>query len=148
MNREQKARELRRAIQLLVQHNTEVFGIDAAMMEVASLYPAWEADTQYKKDQILRFGENALGDPQLYRVLKTHKATATPDSDGETYQAIGMGNTGYPLWTKPLSNKDAYHKGDVVDREGTLYQSNKNNNQDDPLDETGTWDLYSEEAEA
>lgn len=36
MNREQKSRELRRAIQLLVQHNTEVFGTDAAMMEVAS----------------------------------------------------------------------------------------------------------------
>ena len=140
MDQEQRAREVRRALQLL----STVLPEENAL-EVASVYPVWTAGEKYKKDVILSYGENSVGDPQLYKTLKTHKAENTPDTDTENYKPMGISSSGYPVWVQPLSNKDAYDKGDVVDREGTLYESNKNNNRDDPLDNTGTWDLYSDD---
>lgn len=118
--------------------------------ETAAAFPAawpeWEEGTHYKKDQYCTFGENAVGDPQAYRVLKTTKATtdAIPGTDAGAayYKAIGLSASGWPVWMQPTSNKDAYDKGDVVDCDGTLYQSAKNNNTDDPRDATGTWELY------
>lgn len=140
MDQEQRAREVRRALQLL----STVLPEENAL-EVPSVYPVWTAGKKYKKDVILSYGENSVGDPQLYKTLKTHKAENTPDTDTENYKPMGISSSSYPVWVQPLSNKDAYDKGDVVDREGTLYESNKNNNRDDPLDNTGTWDLYSDE---
>lgn len=136
----QEALELRRALQLL----STVLPEENAL-EVPSVYPVWTAGKKYKKDVILSYGENSVGDPQLYKTLKTHKAENTPDADTENYKPMGISSSGYPAWVQPLSNKDAYDKGNIVDRDGTLYQSNKNNNRDDPLDNTGTWDLYSDE---
>lgn len=136
----QEALELRRALQLL----STVLPEENAL-EVPSVYPVWTAGKKYKKDVILSYGENSVGDPQLYKTLKTHKAERTPDTDTKNYKPMGISSSGYPVWVQPLSNKDAYDKGDIVDRDGTLYQSNKNNNRDDPLDNTGRWDLYSDE---
>ena len=136
----QEALELRRALQLL----STVLPEENAL-EVPSVYPVWTAGKKYKKDVILSYGENSVGDPQLYKTLKTHKAERTPDTDTDNYVPMGISSIGYPVWVQPLSNKDAYDKGNIVDRDGTLYQSNKNNNRDDPLDNTGTWDLYSDE---
>lgn len=136
----QEALELRRALQLL----STVLPEENAL-EVPSVYPVWTAGKKYKKDVILSYGENSVGDPQLYKTLKTHKAERTPDTDTDNYVPMGISSSGYPAWVQPLSNKDAYDKGDIVDRDGTLYQSNKNNNRDDPLDNTGRWDLYSDE---
>lgn len=136
----QEALELRRALQLL----STVLPEENAL-EVPSVYPVWTAGEKYKKDVILSYGENSVGDPQLYKTLKTHKAENTPDADTENYKPMGISSSGYPAWVQPLSNKDAYDKGDIVDRDGTLYQSNKNNNRDDPLDNTGRWDLYADE---
>ena len=140
MDQEQRAREVRRALQLL----STVLPEENAL-EVPSVYPVWTAGKKYKKDVILSYGENSVGDPQLYKTLKTHKAERTPDTDTDNYVPMGISSSGYPVWVQPLNNKDAYDKGDIVDRDGTLYQSNKNNNRDDPLDNTGTWDLYSDE---
>ena len=136
----QEALELRRALQLLSTMLPE-----ENALEMPSVYPVWTAGKKYKKDVILSYGENSVGDPQLYKTLKTHKAERTPDTDTDNYVPMGISSSGYPVWVQPLSNKDAYDKGNIVDRDGTLYQSNKNNNRDDPLDNTGTWDLYSDE---
>ena len=140
MDQEQRAREVRRALQLL----STVLPEENAL-EVPSVYPVWTAGKKYKKDVILSYGENSVGDPQLYKTLKTHKAERNPDTDTDNYVPMGISSSGYPVWVQPLSNKDAYDKENIVDRDGTLYQSNKNNNRDDPLDNTGTWDLYSDE---
>ena len=111
-----------------------------------AVWPEWEEGTHYKKDQYCTFGENAVGDPQAYRVLKTTKATTASipgtDAGAEYYKPIGLSESGWPVWVQPASNKDAYDKGDVVDCDGTLYQSAKKNNTDDPRDATGTWELY------
>ena len=74
--------------------------------ETAAAFPAawpeWEEGTHYKKDQYCTFGENAVGDPQAYRVLKTTKATtdAIPGTDAGAayYKAIGLSASGWPIW--------------------------------------------------
>ena len=139
MDRLQAAEQLRRALQILAAALA-----DEDATQVAYIYPEWVAGTKYKKDEFISYGVNSLGDPQLYRVLKTHKADSTPDVDTTNYKAVGISSSGYPEWTQPLSNKDAYNKGDIVDRNGTLYISLKNNNRDDPEDNTGKWEVYTE----
>lgn len=120
-------------------------------VETPSVFPVWTAGVKYKKDAYLSYGLNSVGDPQLYRSLTTHKAE-TGKEPGTTraeslYKIIGTSPSGYPIWVEPASKKDAYNKGDIVDRNGTLYQSTKNNNMDDPLDETGTWSVYTPETD-
>lgn len=114
--------------------------------EVPAAWPEWEEGTHYKEGHYCSFCTNTAGDPQVYRVIKNHKAVpeAVPGTDAGAayYKAIGLSASGWPVWMQPTSNKDAYNKGDVVDCDGTLYQSVKNNNTDDPRDDTGTWELY------
>lgn len=120
---------------------------EESVIEVPGVFRAWAEGEKYKKDEYLTYGLNSIGDPQLYKVLKTHKATADKapglDSAADLYKAIGVSASGYPVWAQPVSNKDAYSKGDIVDRNGVLYISIKNNNRDDPADNTGRWEVYS-----
>ena len=125
------ARQLRRAIQLWAATLTD----ESAMMEIADIYPVWQpSDYKYKKDDIFRYGVNDDGEAQLYIVLKTHKTapSVTPDSSPELYKKVGFNESGIPIWTQPISNKDAYNKGDIVYHEGAVWESDKNNNRSEP----------------
>lgn len=126
-----KAKQLRRVIQLLANLLTD----ESQMMEIADIYPVWQpSDYKYKKGDIIRCGVNDDGEAQLYIVLKTHKTTPsiTPDSNPELYKKVGFGENGIPIWTQPISNKDAYNKGDIVYHEGAVWESDKNNNKGEP----------------
>lgn len=126
-----KAKQLRRVIQLLANLLTD----ESQMMEIADIYPVWQpSDYKYKKDDIFRYGVNDDGEAQLYIVLKTHKTTpsVTPDSNPELYKKVGFSENGIPIWTQPISNKDAYNKGDIVYHEGAVWESDKNNNKNEP----------------
>lgn len=126
-----KAKQLRRVIQLLANLLTD----ESQMMEIADIYPVWQpSDYKYKKDDIFRYGVNDDGEAQLYIVLKTHKTTpsVTPDTNPELYKKVGFCENGVPIWTQPISNKDAYNKGDIVYHEGTVWESDKNNNKNEP----------------
>lgn len=118
-------------------------------LETPSVFPVWAVGVKYKKDAYLSYGFNSVGDPQLYRSLTTHKAEmgkepGTAEAE-DLYKIVGTSPSGYPVWVEPVTKADAYNKGDIVDRDGTLYVSIKNNNMDDPLDETGTWSVYAPE---
>lgn len=94
-------------------------------LEVASVYPAWEAGRAYETGDILQYGVNSVGDPQLYKVVQAHTSQEdwTPDATPALYDAFGLDDSGYPLWTQPSGAHDAYNTGDIVDYNGTLYQS-------------------------
>lgn len=126
-----KAKQLRRAIQLCAATLTD----ESTMMEIADIYPVWQpSNYKYKKDDIFRYGVNDDGEAQLYIVLKTHKTapSVTPDSNTELYKKVGFSENGIAIWTQPISNKDAYNKGDIVYHEGTVWESDKNNNKSEP----------------
>lgn len=137
MNRLQAAEEMRWAIQRFA-----VSLPDEEAIEIPSIYHTWETGKKFKKDDIVSYGVNGVGDAQLYRVLKTHKAENTPDVDTDNYKAIGISDPGYPIWTQPISNKDAYSKDDIVGHNGVLYISLKNNNTVEPGTDDKMWAVY------
>ena len=116
----QAAEQLRRALQMFAATLTET-----QALEVASVYPAWEAGRAYETGDILQYGVNSVGDPQLYKVVQAHTSQEdwTPDATPALYDAFGLDDSGYPLWTQPSGAHDAYNTGDIVDYNGTLYQS-------------------------
>ena len=39
------------------------------------------------------------------------------------FTAIGLDESGYPVWSAPTGAHDAYNTGDIVNYNGTLYES-------------------------
>ena len=144
-NRMQAAEQLRKALQLFAATLTE----DQAL-EIATVYPAWEAGRTYKAGEILSYGENGVGDPQLYKVAQDHTSQEDwkPGAGTESlYTAFGLSSEGYPVWSQPSGAHDAYNTGDIVDYNGTLYQSTIDGNVWAPDAYPDGWALYTESEE-
>ena len=120
MNKLQIAEQFRRALQMFAASLS-----DEQALEVATMYDAWQIGKAYTTGQFVIYGENAVGDPQLYKVVQAHSSQAdwTPDKTASLYVAIGLDADGHPVWSKPTGAHDAYNKGDIVDYNGTLYKS-------------------------
>ena len=123
-NKKQKALELRKALQLFLE-TMDADTQKEAMLEVATVFPKFAIGKAYKTKQVFSYGENSVGDPQLYQVLQDHTSSEewTPDAAPSLYKAIGMTEDGHPEWVQPLGASDAYNTGDIVSHNGTLYKS-------------------------
>lgn len=120
MDRLQMAEQLRRALQIFAATLTET-----QALEVAAVYPAWETGKSYAVGEIIRYGEDPLGDPKLYKVIQAHTSQEdwTPDASASLYDAFGMDGQGTPLWSQPAGAHDAYQTGDIVSYSGIRYES-------------------------
>lgn len=127
VSKELKARQLRRALQLFVQNGIRE---EAVMLEVADVYPAWEASRAYAVGTVLKHGENADGEPQLWQVLQAHTSQAgwEPDKAPSLFEKVGFTESGTPIWTQPLGATDAYNKGDEVEHSGKAWVSDLDGN--------------------
>lgn len=98
---------------------------DEEALEVASIYDFWQPDKPYKMDEIIAFGINEVGDPQLYRVVQAHISQVDwlPKNTPSLYVAIGLDNDGHPVWSQPTGAHDAYNTGDIVNYNEELYES-------------------------
>lgn len=125
MNKLQIAEQLRRALQMFVRSLS-----DEEAMEVATVYPQYEVGKAYKVDDIFTYGENNVGDPQLYRVVQAHTSQEDwiPSAVASLYTPIGLTEEGYPIWSQPTGAHDSYALGDIVEYNGTLYKSLINGN--------------------
>lgn len=141
MNKLQAAEQLRRALQMFAMTLT-----DEQAMEVATVYPAWESGVSYTVGTLLTHGENAVGDPQLYRVAQAHTSQKDwlPADTPALYTPIGLTDAGYPIWSQPTGAHDAYNEGDVVDYNGTLYVSLIDGNVYAPDAYPAGWELFVE----
>lgn len=139
MNRLQAAEQLRKALQIFAATLT-----DEQALEIAAVYPAWRASWPYSTGEIVSYGTNATGDPQLYKVVQAHTSQAdwTPDATPALYDAFGLDESGYPLWAQPSGAHDAYNAGDIVNYNGTLYQSTINGNVWSPDVYPAGWTVY------
>ena len=124
MNKIQAALELRKALQIFLATLDTDTNLEA-ILEVPSVFPAYEIGKAYKTKEVFSYGVNNIGDPQLYKVLQDHTSAAewTPDTATSLYKAIGVTSEGYPEWVQPLGASDAYNTGDIVSYNGALYQS-------------------------
>jgi hypothetical protein len=144
MNNVQKALELRKALQLfLATMDADTQAAD--IMEVASVFPKYKVGKTYKVKEVFQYGENAVGDPQLYQVLQEHVSAEqwAPDATPSLYKAVGITEEGYPEWVQPLGASDAYNTGDIVSYNGTLYQSVMDGNTWSPEAYPAGWQVYS-----
>lgn len=129
MNKKQMALELRKALQLFLE-TMDVDTQSESMMEVATVFPKYKVGKAYKAKQVFSYGENAVGDPQLYQVLQDHTSAEEwkPDATASLYKKIGVTEEGYPEWVQPLGASDAYNTGDIVSYNGVLYKSTVDGN--------------------
>lgn len=120
MNRLQVAEQFRKALQMFAASLTE-----EQAMEVATIYEAWQAGKDYNVGEFVTYGENSVGDPQLYKVVQAHTSQEywTPSNAVALFAPVGLDAAGYPVWSQPTGAHDAYNKGDIVDYNGVLYQS-------------------------
>lgn len=119
---------------------------DEQALECARLYRSWEVGKAYIVGEFLTYGENGVGDPQLYKVVQAHTSQAdwTPDATASLYTAIGLDDAGYPVWSQPTGAHDAYNKGDIVNYNGTIYQSLIDGNVYSPDAYPAGWAVYTE----
>ena len=144
-NKVQAALELRKALQIFLSTlDVDTHSVD--MMEVPSVFPKYQVGKAYKTKEVFRYGENAVGDPQLYQVLQDHTSAEqwTPDASPSLYKKVGVTEDGYPEWVQPLGASDAYNTGDIVSHNGTLYQSTIDGNVWDPASYPQGWKEYAE----
>lgn len=120
----QNALELRKAIQLFLA-SMDVDTQAEDMLAVATVFPKYQVGKAYKVKEVFAYGENSVGDPQLYQVLQAHTSAEQwkPDTATSLYKKIGVTEDGYAEWVQPLGASDAYNTGDVVSHGGELYQS-------------------------
>ena len=117
---------------------------DAKAMEIAYVYDPWQIGRSYAVGDFLTYGENGVGDPQLYKVVQAHTSQAgwLPNLTASLYKAIGLDEQGYPMWSQPTGAHDAYNKGDIVDYNGTLYESLIDGNTYSPDAYPAGWRVY------
>ena len=115
---------------------------DEQAMEVVAVYDPWIVGRSYSVGDFLTYGENGVGDPQLYKVAQAHTAQAdwTPDTATSLFVAIGLDDSGYPIWSQPTGAHDAYNKGDIVNYDGELYESQIDGNVYSPEDYPAGWE--------
>ena len=119
---------------------------DEQALEVATIYDPWKVGKDYAVGDFLTYGANSVGDPQLYKVILAHSAQAdwTPDTATSLYVAIGLDDSGYPVWSQPTGAHDAYNTGDIVNYNGTLYKSLIDGNVYSPEAYPAGWAKYTE----
>lgn len=141
MNKLQAAEQFRKALQMFAASLD-----DEKAMEVATIYDAWEAGKSYAVGEFITYGVNGVGDPQLYKIGQAHTAQAdwTPDVAVSLYTAIGLDDSGYAVWSQPTGAHDAYNTGDIVNKDGTLYESLIDGNCTVPGTDERYWKVYTE----
>lgn len=136
----QAAEQLRRALQIFAATLPE-----AQAREVATVYPKWEPGVKYKADAYISDGEDANGDPILYKTTQAHTSAAEhpPETTNTLYVRISLDGNGHPIWSRPTGAHDAYNLGDIVKHEEILYKSKRDGNTSEPgTDEW--WEIYEE----
>jgi hypothetical protein len=141
MDKRQAMEQIRRALQLFAASLT-----DEQAMEVAAVFDPWKVGKAYTIGDFLTYGANSVGDPQLYKVVQAHTSQANwkPDTTNSLYVAIGLDDSGYPVWSRPTGAHDAYNNGDIVNYNGVLYRSLINGNTYSPDEYPAGWEQVTE----
>lgn len=119
---------------------------DDQALECVRLYRPWEVGKAYTVGEFFTYGVNGAGDPKLYKVVQSHTSQEDwrPDATPALYDAIGLDDDGYPVWSQPTGAHDAYNKGDIVNYNGVLYESIIDGNVYSPDAYPAGWAVYAE----
>ena len=120
MNKLQMAEQLRKALQMYATSLPE-----EKILQVSTIFNKWESGKLYDINDIVSFGTNGVGDPQLYKVVQAHTSQDDwkPDTASTLFSPIGLDDSGHPVWSQPTGAHDAYNIGDIVNYNRVLYKS-------------------------
>lgn len=113
---------------------------DEDALSVASLYPAWDPDTEYDVGHRVRYGET------LYTCLTAHTAqeTWTPTAAPSLWAKVLIPDPDViPDWEQPDST-NPYMTGDKVRYDGKVYESLIDNNVWSPSEHPAGWQEVTE----
>lgn len=131
LSRADKVRQYRTLLQAAAKQLADTLQDDSEIMSFAAVFPQWESEyKQYKIGDIVQYGENQDGEPQLYRCLIQHTSQPdwTPDIAISLFKAIGFTEDNVPIWTQPVGASDAYMAGDRVSHNNKIWVSTVDNN--------------------
>lgn len=116
---------------------------DAEAATYISVYPEWQVGFDYKKNWIIRYGED------LYRIGQDHTSQEqwVPGADGTTalYSKIEITEGGYEVWQEWDGVSGSYANGQIVQdpTDEQLYKSRIDNNVwGPPSEQPNYWELY------
>lgn len=116
---------------------------DSEAINYISVYPEWQVGFDYKKNWIIRYGED------LYRIGQDHTSQEqwTPGADGTTalYSKIDISENGYEIWKEWDGVSGIYAKDQIVKdpTNDQLYISKIDNNVwGPPSTQPNYWQLY------
>ena len=119
---------------------------DEQAIQVADLYPEYEVNHAYKKDE--RFTYNG----HLFKVNQAHTSQEqwVPGETGteSLYTNLEMAGDGYLVWTQPTGAHNAYNTGDIVHyptADDPLYKSLIDGNSWSPDAYPQGWEIYNKE---
>lgn len=138
MDKVQMAEQFRRAVQMFAASLN-----DEQALEVATMYDAWIVGKNYAVGEFITYGQNRVGDPQLYKIIQAHTSQVdwTPDVTKSLYVAIGLDDSGYPVWSRPTGAHDAYNTGDIVNYNDVIYESLIDGNTYSPEEYPDGWKI-------
>jgi hypothetical protein len=108
---------------------------DEDALEATNLFPTWDSEAQYTKDERVRY------EGTLYKCLQSHTAQAawTPTAAPSLWAKVLIPDPNViPEWEQPDST-NPYMIGDKVMFEGNVYESTINNNIWSPSAYPGGW---------
>lgn len=146
MSMAQRAEQFRYTLQLFARTLDE-----DTVLQIVTIFDPWNPNGHaYEIGEYCLYGENEVGDPQLYVCLLAHTSQSdwTPDVSSSLFKAVGITEEGYPEWSQPVGASDAYMTGDIVSYEGVLYISLIDNNVWSPVAYPAGWDEYIEGEES
>ena len=112
-----------RKLRIFIKENAHLL-TDEAATEMIYAFDKWAADSDYKKDDRIRFNE------KLYKCLTDHKAQSDwpPDAAPSIWAEVLPGQDGdVGEWVQPDST-NPYMKGDKVTHNGITWISDVDNN--------------------
>jgi hypothetical protein len=122
MNKLQIAEQFRKALQMFAASLD-----DEKAMEVATIYDHWVVGKAYAVGEFVLYGENSVGDPQLYKVVKAHTSQAdwTPDVVPSLWTVIDEEHKGTISDPIPYDGNMALENGKYYSQDGVIYYCNR-----------------------
>ena len=141
MDKLKMAEDLRKALELFAQTV-----VDKDALEIPTLYPEYQIGVTYTEKQIISYGLNSQGNPQLYRIAQSHTSQEDwkPSEQPSLYTPISFDESGYEEWKQPTGAHDAYSKGTIVKYKDKLYKSLIDGNTYSPEEYPAGWEEYTE----
>lgn len=101
---------------------------DAEALDVAAIYPTWSS----KIGQAVTTGERLWYDGKLYKCVQAHTTQAgwEPDKTPALWTEVSI--VEIPEWRQPLGAHDAYMQGDRVKHNNFIWESEVDNNTQEP----------------